>query len=103
MGIYTTILPCGCEIESYLGYNSSSRCFPCVAHGGNPTAVAGRQAKRWAGPVNPYEDPEEGAAAAEGFSLTSNDNQCTRYTHQENSCSFSKLDDTNNHAKEHKQ
>ncbi len=59
MGIYTTLQLCGCEIESYLGYNSSSVCFPCVEHGGNPVAVAGRQAKRWTGPENPYADPED--------------------------------------------
>ena len=58
MGIYHTLLPCGCEIESYLGYTSDSKTFPCVAHGGNPVAVAGRQAKRWSGPSNPYADPE---------------------------------------------
>jgi hypothetical protein len=59
MGIYSTIQPCGCEIESYLGYDSTSMCFPCVAHGGSPRVVAGRQARRWAGPVNPYADPED--------------------------------------------
>ena len=58
MGIYHTLLPCGCEIESYLGYTSESKTFPCVAHGGNPVVVAGRQAKRWSGPSNPYADPE---------------------------------------------
>ncbi len=58
MGIYMTLLPCGCEIESYLGYDSSSVCFACVAHGGNPIVVAGRQAKRWKGPENPYANPE---------------------------------------------
>ncbi len=59
MGIYTTIQPCGCEIESYLGYDTTSVCFPCVTHGGNPTVIAGRQARRWAGPKNPYANPED--------------------------------------------
>ena len=60
MGIYMTLEPCGCEIEScFLGTSSSSTCIPCVAHGGNPIIVAGRQAKRWTGPENPYADPEE--------------------------------------------
>ncbi len=59
MGIYNTLQPCGCEIESYLGYDTHSVCFPCVEHGGNPTVVAGRQARRWAGPVNPYANPED--------------------------------------------
>ena len=59
MGIYITIKPCGCEITSGLGYDWDDTCIPCVAHGGNPVIVAGRQARRWAGPENPYANPEE--------------------------------------------
>ena len=69
MGIYNTLQPCGCEIESYLGYDTSSVCFPCVAHGGNPTVVAGRQAKRWLGPKNPYANPEDSGTTVPLVSL----------------------------------
>lgn len=52
MGIYMPLKPCGCEIESYFGYDVPSTYFPCVTHGGNPIAVAGRQARRLDQPIH---------------------------------------------------
>jgi hypothetical protein len=55
MGIYTTILPCCCELEGCLIDPSNSDRVPyikykCVAHGGSPIIAAGRAARRWKGP-----------------------------------------------------
>ncbi len=52
MGIYNTVLECGCEIESYIFDVPVPlrTVYMCVAHGGNPIIAAGRQAQKWSGP-----------------------------------------------------
>ena len=61
MGIYETILSCGCVIETCTMFDpfKSAIVCKCLAHGGNPVAIAARQARNWTGPPNPYADPEE--------------------------------------------
>lgn len=67
MGIYTTYKPCGCVIDYYtLGADWSHQCYPCVEHGGNSYVFAGRKAREWEGPKNPYADPEDSIVASVG-------------------------------------
>jgi len=63
MGIYEGSEPCGCIIETYTYCHpfQTSRVVRCPTHGGNATlfavAIAGREARKWEGPKNPYADP----------------------------------------------
>lgn len=66
MGIYQTPLPCGCVIEHVFGAETDETRYACVEHGGNPVIVAGRQARAWAGPANPYADPAPDVHVATG-------------------------------------
>jgi len=63
MGIYESSAPCGCISETYTWCDpwQTSLVVRCAAHGGNAimyaVAKAGREARNWAGPENPYADP----------------------------------------------
>ena len=61
MGIYESVAPCGCISETYTMFEPFRTAIicKCLAHGGNPIIIAGRAARKWAGPKNPYADPEE--------------------------------------------
>ena len=65
MGIYESCAPCGCIGETYTMYDPPKTAIKlrCPAHGGNAdayaTAVAGRSARNWAGPENPYADADQ--------------------------------------------
>jgi len=63
MGIYEGSEPCGCISETYTFCHppETSVVVRCPAHGGNATlfslAKAGREARNWTGPENPYASP----------------------------------------------